>query len=445
MNTEKRLRQYRRYLSRDRKYKKTLYSLVEKNELSTDDKLFVHSFAPILVNYVEWVLDNAQKNSIKRLYFLARDGYLMYHLAQRIVKKRGMDIELRYLKVSRYSLRMAQYQLLKEKSLELICVAGIDITFHKLMKRAKLTEEEIEEIAGLCGYGDRIHRVLTYSEIMQLKKKLYRIPRLLEYIDAHSANEYPIVVGYLKQEGLMQDISYALVDSGWIGTMQQSIEQLVKSVRDGVTIDGYYFGLYSVPEKTERKRYHTYFFSPEKGLMKKVHFSNCLFEAMFSAPEGMTTGYRDEERIQPIDNTYKNPDADRIAHTGKLLDIYLEEYLKIDDKQCYTGLKGCKQILRDCMSKPIYEEAKLYGSYRFCDDLIDGNGSMVAARLTADEIKNHRFIRKLLIKLGIIKSRIVESAWLEGSIVLNGKGVRLNLWHARLYKLLIYIRKALKK
>ena len=49
------------------------------------------------------------------------------------------------------------------------------------------------------------------------------------------------------------------------------------------------------PKGVRREDYHCYYFSPEAGLRKKVYFSNSLFESIFSAPQGMTTGY---EKVQ---------------------------------------------------------------------------------------------------------------------------------------------------
>ena len=38
--------------------------------------------APALNDFVLWILRKAQRNGIRRLYFLARDGYLMYRCAR---------------------------------------------------------------------------------------------------------------------------------------------------------------------------------------------------------------------------------------------------------------------------------------------------------------------------------------------------------------------------
>ena len=109
-----------------------------KNIVKEKYKIIFRSYyAPVLYDYVSWVIEDARKRNIKKLYFLSRDGYLMYLVAERILSYRKIeDISISYLKVSRYSLRSAQYYLLGEKSLDYICINGIDVTFRKILIRA---------------------------------------------------------------------------------------------------------------------------------------------------------------------------------------------------------------------------------------------------------------------------------------------------------------------
>ena len=53
--------------------------------------------APVLNGFVLWVLQEAMKNKVKRLYFLARDGYFMYRCACIYCQKLQLPVECRYL------------------------------------------------------------------------------------------------------------------------------------------------------------------------------------------------------------------------------------------------------------------------------------------------------------------------------------------------------------
>lgn len=245
----------------------------------SEKEIYKRVLAPTLYEFVVWVLQKALQSGKKRLYFLARDGYQMYLAARQLCKQYDLDIECRYLKVSRYAVRVPEYHLLGERCLERICVGGIDVTFEKIMQRAALTDKEAGEIAALAGYMENYRKVINYHEVMQLKDRLKKIPLLFHYIDSHSKEAYGTAIGYLTQEGLLEQVPYALVDSGWIGTIQQSIEHLLRQKQPDRKLEGYYFGLYEIPEGERKENYHSFYFTPWGEIKRKVHFSNSLFEA----------------------------------------------------------------------------------------------------------------------------------------------------------------------
>lgn len=56
---------------------------------------------PLLIPYVEWVLEQCKLRHIDRLYFIARDGYLLQKLADQLIKQRKLPIETCYIYGSR--------------------------------------------------------------------------------------------------------------------------------------------------------------------------------------------------------------------------------------------------------------------------------------------------------------------------------------------------------
>lgn len=145
----------------------------------SEKEIYERVLAPTLYEFVLWVLQEALPSGKKRLYFLARDGYQMYLAARQLCKQYDLDIECRYLKVSRYAVRVPEYHLLGERCLERICVGGIDVTFEKIMQRAALTDKEAEEIAALAGYTENYRKVINYHEVMQLKDCLKKDTALI--------------------------------------------------------------------------------------------------------------------------------------------------------------------------------------------------------------------------------------------------------------------------
>lgn len=60
--------------------------------------------APLLYGFCSWVMEQAHKKGLKRLYFLARDGYAMHKLCRMIAGKRAYDIKCSYLYASQAGL-----------------------------------------------------------------------------------------------------------------------------------------------------------------------------------------------------------------------------------------------------------------------------------------------------------------------------------------------------
>lgn len=400
--------------------------------------LYNTAMIPVLIEFVIWVIGQAEQKGIKRLYFLSRDGYQMFLVAKDLCQKMDVDIEIRYLNVSRYSMRVPEYAMLGKKCLDRIFIGGIDVTFRRIMKRAALTDDEINDVAAECGISDELDRLLNYQEIITLKNKFASNRKLLDYIQKHSKEAYPNAIGYLKQEGLLDDIKYGLVDSGWVGTLQQTIRHLTQKDR----IDGFYFGLYETPRDEDPGMYHGFYFNPETGLDRKSYFSNCLFEAVFTSAEGMTVGYtKENKRYIPQMDMEQNPNKEIIQDNVRQLLSYLNEIVRYDKQ---SDIHFAESILRTLMARPTMLEVEEFGNLLFSDDVLEGNLKKVATELNHEEIVNQRFIPKMLIMLGVSKKEIHESAWIEGSIVRLGDSVDKSLRSAKRYKKFVYIRKRIQ-
>ena len=448
------------------------------------EEVFVHVWLPVITEYVEWVLDEAIKSGKKRLYFLARDGYMMYLLAEKLVKARNLEMELRYLKISRFAIRNVEYFFIGKDALDTLCVGGIDITFEKIMKRASLTEEEALHIARLAGRTETYKTALNYRQLRKLKEDLSRIEQLFIYIKEHSKTCYENTTAYLRQEGLLEPVSYAIVDSGWVGSLQLSLQRVIahEASRD-IRLQGYYFGIYERPKGTDANQYKAFYFG-EKNVWRKVRFSNCLFETVLSAPEGMTCGYGimlnettpdgvipNEKILNEIhcrtpvyialESNVKNPNIEVMERFTKLLSEYASAYIKTVyttsvaelsadnlstiNRSHAKSVRFVSSLLEPMMGNPTWQEAVAFGELLFCDDVLELKLQQVAAEWDEEQLRENHFLNKFLIKLNLKSTGLNESAWSEGSIARLGIKTDMNMRQERLYKSLMYMRKAVGK
>ena len=74
---------------------------------SPADEIFIYAYMALAFCYSKWLIREAQKNDVKRLYFVARDGWRWKNIASAICEKTGLNVECRYLRLSRYALNEA--------------------------------------------------------------------------------------------------------------------------------------------------------------------------------------------------------------------------------------------------------------------------------------------------------------------------------------------------
>ncbi len=434
--------------------------------------------APALNSFVLWVLKEAVRRGIQRLYFLARDGYFLYETARVYVNAYKLPVECRYLYASRYSLRVPMYHTDLQEALAYITLGGLDVTLYKVLRRASLTEEQIEAasmriLKAFPSIPDR-HAQISREQLWALRKILKKDAEFLELVTENSKAAYPPMLAYFRQEGFGEDVPMAIVDSGWVGTMQKLLSGIRQSFGAKEPLEGFYFGLYEIPKDVERCRYHTYFFSPEGDIKRKVHFSNCLFEGVFSAPHGMTLAYKQTGAfVEPIMTEITGKRREQLLMMKRCFARYQEALLKEKVQEDFWKLaeemtgkgtgKVIERLLSMLMSRPGHEEAMTFGKMDFTDDVLEYGGNQMAAKLSERELFDNHLGRRVWIQLSLkcLGNRSVRSdrerkdagqkwdapirnsAWYEGSVMAYGepKNRRRHLNSYRRYKYVLYYRK----
>lgn len=339
-------------------------------------ELYLYVFAPVITSFMMWVLNEAKKDGVCRLYFLARDMWQCVSAANLLAKRMKDASEIRYLYVSRQSLHQEDTDAVKQ---------------------------------------------------------------------------------YLKEQGLYDDTPWAIVDSGWLGTTQQSMAEIL-----GKEIRGYYFGLYAIPKGIDQKTYRAWYFMPKGNIRRKIHFANSLLEAVMSAPDGTTEGYERREEAsgdarssiaaEALDNTgavypllrkQPNPNASDMIEFRAILHKYVEIVTVQHAEQSPTrDLFMCEKLLSLLMGAPTKEECEAMGTLLFCENGRDESFEDVAVLWTDEEYRSHRLFRKILLKAS--GRKLHESAWPQASFTRHPLYKEADLYGERLYRLVMYLRMDLR-
>lgn len=376
--------------------------------------------APALYCYVRQVLKSAQEKKIKRIYFLARDGYIMKKIAEIICKKQKTDIDCRYLYCSRYVLKNALYYLCDtaedfEKAGFFGRCAGQSPK--NTLCRAGLTDEKRQEIYKDIGFTGDENEVMDNGRFSLFCDSLKKSNLLLNTLKNNSRSEYENIIAYFEEQGLFDDVPFALCDTGWLGSIQSALTDICKDkVKNNIR--GFYFGLF---RGLDGDSFIPYLFSGEDAHKTVPRFCNNLFECFCAAPHGMTIGYQNTDNgYQPILKEQSDAmkvlaekQAEIIATFAENADITFTEN---DD----TLRSITRKLLISLMYKPDKNEAEAIGSFPFCDDATELYVTPLAEKCDKKSLKRLLFPVRTLNK---IKGRNIYPDkgvyWLYGTISLS--------------------------
>lgn len=389
-------------------------------------------FAPVMCDFVGWTLRSALDKGIKRVYFLARDGWIMYHTAVIIAKKYNLDIEPKYLYCSRMSLRNAALNDLGEEAYRYLLEGGFALTPKVILGRLGLDGEDREAIYRDIDYRGDEETEMGKTAASEFCGKLKNSRLYRQYVRDISTECRKTALAYLEQEGLLSETPYAIADSGWTGSMQKMLRILT-----GKKQTGYYFGLYIKPD-FDNGDFNAYLFDKTTSPLTVSKFNNHLFEALCGAPHGMTTGYRTTEfGTVPLLKEEKSLNSDSVLLHTQESELYRyaeEEYSFSADMRDMKQRQGFAFGLLDkLMFSPEKAVAERYGELKFSDDPAELYDFPLAAPL--DETKRLYLLPRLHEKFFRKGTLARPVYWGYATAVLSGKGrfCRLNL---RLWEIL---------
>lgn len=344
---------------------------------------------PLIYCYVDWILKECMRKGIKRLYFIARDGYLPKIIADKLIKDRDLPIMSHYLYGSRKAWRMCS---LREEHFDL--VRSVAWSYPEKMKTtarlAQALEIAVDQLAPFLPYGSReAETELSPQALCYIVKKLEKSKGFRKFYLDHKKKERELAVRYLREQIDTEDGLFAFVDASGTGLNQGCLHQLM--------IDFY------------EKPIHSFFFRMDKvnmaeGCAYHVFFPNdpqdrLMAEMLFRAPHGQTEGYEQKDgKIVPVLGDHED---DHLIQHGflrqqKAIEAFTERMLKVEKSNpLFSGsLIVVEAYFQYMAAEPDKETLEYFST--FPDDETGQRGSFLeyAPRLTKEDILNI-FVRKM--------------------------------------------------
>jgi hypothetical protein len=256
--------------------------------------------AAALAGYVAWMLTQARRRGITRLWFLARDGQVLLAIARRMAPVLHPDAELRYVHASRLAWCLPAYPDLDE---------ALERWLARYVRGTPVAE--IGPVLGLD--GDDIAAIARLAEATG-PGGASADPALRRRYAARALQARGALLGHLRDEGLIVQAPTLLVDVGWNASLQLALTDLLRDA--GIAMPppvGAYVSLRRRPPGLAHDALLEY--APGE-----TRINTAVVELQTRADHGSTLGYtlRHDGRVVPVLQALDSARAEPVRRAQRL-------------------------------------------------------------------------------------------------------------------------------
>lgn len=307
---------------------------IRLNKFPNDEKaqLGASLAGPILFPYIYWLLDQAQKRGIERLYFIARDGYILKLIADLIIKENNLPIKTKYIYGSRKAWRISALKVEDDE----LYRQFVQFTMYepkKVNQAFGLTKEEFLSILP-----KNLHNYSTHKPDNRLAEYLYNNKDVLKFAIEKNRAQKNCVINYLKNTIDCTDDKFAFVDLDGSGLTQNCLARLMNNFYDKKIKSFYYAVTPACCRSLNLEKYYYY-------TLKRGNMGNML-ELLTRAPHGQTLKYANQDKnFEPI---LEQIDVENFKAWG--FDNYINgmlEYCNLLNQNKYKYIQLDNQVILD--------------------------------------------------------------------------------------------------
>ena len=204
-----------------------------------------NTVGPLLTLYIHLVINEIEKENINKLFFVARDGYLLNKIYDIISKKIPYtnDVSTNYIYLSRYTSFISSIKNFSKRELEM-SLFGDNTCIADVMDRLGLSDNEEADAILKKNYINPNNKI-SYLRLKKTLEKLVKDPEFNNLVLRHSRKMRDLLNKHLRQNNMFssKDERVAILDVGWLGTIQGCIEHAFSEHEDFPNIIGYYLAL----------------------------------------------------------------------------------------------------------------------------------------------------------------------------------------------------------
>lgn len=381
--------------------------------------------APALVSYVLWLLLRARKMGFRRLFFLARDGHLLLLIARRLCERLDLDLELRYL----YGGRQAWYVPTLADVTPTDAFWAVDYAaptdLQSFLRRIGIDAAEVETHLEALGMPRSAWlRPVAPAEHERLWQVARREPVRRLVLD-RARQRQEAVLGYFRQEGLLESADWALVDIGWSGRLLGAMNSILAAAGGGIPA-AFFFARFVDREDHRFRPVEIIPYLGDHTLKRGLRggMPEIFLELFCGANHGVTLGYRLQDgRFEPVlaGDSHPGLTAWGIDTVHETILAFVEALL-LDPELVSPDVdmrRTIADVFRPFVSTPTAQEAAAWGAYPF---EYGRNGEIAATLATPLTLRQ----LPRMLRVGSPRTR-AGTEWKEGSLAVTPAPARLVL------------------
>jgi len=348
--------------------------------------------APVLTGFVLWILKQCIKRDIKRLYFVSRDGEILSKIALLLNSKLKLNIDIRYIYGSRQAWHISTIDNYIDISKLSWVIENADyLSIHTILCRLGCSPDNVSSILNKYGWTESKWNINLSPDDLKSFIRVLQDVEFKKYILSQMTTKKELLKSYLKQIGIYDEMSKAVVDIGWKGRMLNSLSL---NINDNSIDKPHYllFGL-SADSPLNNEQASSYLFDLRSNVGNKIFSGLPMVLEMFcSASHGRTIGYTiNNDIIEPIfdesHSIYLNKWGLDILQNSILSFV---NCLNINNISTYIDTKELSyDLLKLFWINPLYCEALAWSSFRFEDEQSGGNAINIAQPMNWKDFANY--------------------------------------------------------
>lgn len=310
--------------------------------------------APLYIPYVYFTLVESQQRKINQIYFLARDGHILFQIAKQF-QSIFPDISLHYLKISRRAIYPCYFY------------DGSYEEFLWILKRA----DGHEIGSALFHIGIDWDQLPDSKHVRFHKEQLLNSESIAELADYLSRNFCKEIVkkagssrnnllAYLNQENFLQAPHKAIVDLGWEGSVRICLNKILKKENFSQTY-AFYWGYSN--RVIHSKNNNVSFFRYEDS-RNQPHAAEVMEHYVSANSSGSAMEYkRINNSVIPIETKQRDCLTEiQLINEGISCQIAKEYLSTINNKDANRDIFLCcgYRTLNDTLEFPNSDEAKIF-------------------------------------------------------------------------------------